>query len=256
MQPTTSQPKRPYRVKNELKFRELSVKKKERIAGCFFRITFYSEQLTGFSSSGFDDHIKLFFPQDNGEILLPTITDAGIVWPEGQRPLSRDYTPLAFDAERNELTIDFFIHPGGVASDWAASAAPGDKLIVGGPRGSLVIPIDYSWQLYLCDESSLPAVLRRLRTLPDHIVPQVWINAAFARPDTYLSDCPQADILWLDSAAMAERLRSLTIPSEDAFVWIAGEGREVKQLSDLLLATHSLESDAVRATAYWHKKEA
>lgn len=245
----------PYRVKNELKFRELSVINKEKVAGCFWRITFHSDGLADFSSAGFDDHIKIFFPAENGECLLPEITDAGIVWPEGHRPLSRDYTPLAFDAERNTLTIDFFIHEGGVASDWATHAGPGDRLITGGPRGSLVIPTDYSWQLYLCDESSLPAVLRRLRSLPGHITPQVWVNASAGQPEAYLNEIPQADILCLDSATMAGKLKAMTIPPEDYFIWIAGEGRDVKQLSDLLLATHKLDSDYLRATAYWHKKE-
>lgn len=255
MPPENCKKNRPYRVKNELKFRTLSVSKKEKIAGCFYRITFHSDQLAGFSSPGFDDHIKIFFPAENGEVLLPEVTDAGIIWPEGQRPLSRDYTPLAFNAERNELTIDFFIHDGGVASNWAASAAPGDRLIIGGPRGSLVIPADYSWQLYICDESSLPAVLRRLRDLPGHIIPRVWVNAVTPQIHSYLSEVQQADILWLDSAAMAEKLKALTLPTEDYFVWIAGEGRDVKQLSDLLLATHNPDSDYLRATAYWHKKE-
>jgi ferric-chelate reductase (NADPH) len=38
----------------------------------------------------------------------------------------------------------------------------GDKLVIGGPRGSLVVPEDYAWQLYVCDESGMPALRRRL----------------------------------------------------------------------------------------------
>lgn len=38
----------------------------------------------------------------------------------------------------------------------------GDKLTIGGPRGSLVVPEDYAWQLYVCDESGMPALRRRL----------------------------------------------------------------------------------------------
>ena len=64
----------------------------------------------------------------------PTVTEEGIVWPEGSRPPSRDYTPL-YDELRHELAIDFFIHDGGVASGWAMQAKPGDKLTVAGPRG-------------------------------------------------------------------------------------------------------------------------
>lgn len=38
----------------------------------------------------------------------------------------------------------------------------GDKLTIGGPRGSLVVPEDYARQLYVCDESGMPALRRRL----------------------------------------------------------------------------------------------
>jgi NADPH-dependent ferric siderophore reductase len=55
------------------------------------------------------------------------------------RPVSRDYTPL-YDEARHELALDFYIHDGGVASTWAMNAREGDKLTIGGPRGSLVVP--------------------------------------------------------------------------------------------------------------------
>jgi hypothetical protein len=45
----------------------------------------------------------------------PVVTDEGIVWADGVRPLSRDYTPL-YDEARHELALDFYIHDGGVAS--------------------------------------------------------------------------------------------------------------------------------------------
>lgn len=253
---STAQPKKklPKRVKNDLKFRELVVKTKETVAGCFYRIVFSSEQLAGFSSHGFDDHVKLFFPTDGGSCVLPQITDEGIVWADGPRPASRDYTPLAFEAERNELTLDFYIHDGGVASRWATTAKPGDTLMIGGPRGSLVVPTDYTWQLYICDESGLPAVRRRLLSLPDSISPLVMVNSHHEQTQPYLNEFTHAQIEWLDIESIAQKLKAIVIPAEDYFVWITGEGEEVKHLSDELLATHALDADYVRAVAYWHKK--
>ena len=128
----------PVRVKNELAFRRLIVKQVETVAGCFKRVVLGGEQLKGFSSRGFDDHTKLFFPASAGEeVAPPTVSDDGIVWPDGPRPQSRDYTPLSFNAETQELTLDFFLHDGGVASQWAENVQPGDPLVIGGPRGSL-----------------------------------------------------------------------------------------------------------------------
>ncbi|MWR42463.1 NADPH-dependent ferric chelate reductase, partial [Escherichia coli] len=157
-------PRYPQRVRNDLRFRELTVLRVERISAGFQRIVLGGEALDGFTSRGFYDHSKLFFPQPDAHFVPPTVTEEGIVWPEGPRPPSRDYTPL-YDELRHELAIDFFIHDGGVASGWAMQAQPGDKLTVAGPRGSLVVPEDYAYQLYVCDESGMPALRRRLETL-------------------------------------------------------------------------------------------
>ncbi|RPH31030.1 siderophore-interacting protein [Buttiauxella warmboldiae] len=249
-----SKPKLPQRVKNEIKFRELIVKSKLTVAGCFHRIVFTSPELAGFSSQGFDDHVKVFFPPEGGEFIRPSVTDDGIVWGEGPRPLSRDYTPLAFDAELNELTLDFYIHAGGVASMWAEKAGVGDALLIGGPRGSLVVPVDYAFQLYVCDESGLPAVRRRLAALPAHIKPIVLVNSHHAQPLDYLQEFAHAQVEWLDADAIASRISTIEFPETDYFIWLTGEGRDVKQLSDELLENRGLDADYVRAVAYWHHK--
>ncbi len=170
---TSRHPKYPQRVRNELRFRELTVLRVERIGSAFQRIVLGGEALEGFVSQGFDDHTKLFFPTAGAAFTPPEVTDEGINWGEGVRPATRDYTPL-YDADRHELAYDFFIHDGGIASSWALAAKPGDKLVIGGPRGSLVVPEDYAWQLYVTDESGMPALRRRLlglRQLPTR--PQV-----------------------------------------------------------------------------------
>lgn len=249
-----TKPHLPQRVKNELKFRELTVKNKETIAGCFHRIVFTSPELAGFSSQGFDDHVKVFFPPETGNFARPSVTDDGIVWGEGARPISRDYTPLHFDAARNELTLDFYIHDGGVASLWAENAQTGDTLLIGGPRGSLVIPVDYAFQVYVCDESGLPAVRRRLASLAQHISPLVLVNSHHPDTHDYLREFEHAHIEWLDTESIARRISELEFPSSDYFVWITGEGRDVKQLSDELLENRGLDGDYVRAVAYWHNK--
>ena len=75
---------------------------------------------------------KYFSPISSGTLNLPEVTEDGVVWKEGARPVSRDYTPLFFDGVAKTLTLDFFIHDGGVASDWAAQAQPGDALPLAG----------------------------------------------------------------------------------------------------------------------------
>lgn len=254
----------PRRVRNELRFRPVEVIASEFIANSFYRITFAGEALEGFTSSGFDDHIKVFFPDpQTGEFHLPEITEEGVVWKDGVRPVARDYTPLFFDPLQQRLTLDFYVHESGVASDWAASAKPGDVLAIGGPRGSLVVPEDYDFQLYICDETGLPAFKRRLQNLSgSQIKLFAWTDEATGRD--YLESLENVDVTWLGSGGMSSenvapliaQLNDITLPDEDYFIWLTGEGTAVKLLSDYFTGQRGRENDFVRAVAYWHQKQA
>lgn len=253
----------PHRVRNELRFRPVEVLASEFIANSFYRITFAGEALEGFTSAGFDDHIKVFFPDSNtGEFHLPEITEEGVVWKEGVRPVARDYTPLFFDPVQRRLTIDFYVHQSGVASGWAASAKPGDRLAIGGPRGSLVVPEEYDFQLYICDETGLPAFRRRLQALggrPCQLF--AWTDEATGRE--YLKSLKNVEVTWLGSGNMSRenvapliaQLDKMTLPEEDYFIWLTGEGAAVKRLSDYFISERGCESEFVRAVAYWHQKQ-
>ncbi|KOC88198.1 FMN reductase [Winslowiella iniecta] len=253
-----SAPKFPERVRNELRFRNLTVLRSVRIAGCFQRLVFGGDDLTGFASLGFDDHIKLFFPQPGSTFAAPTITDDGIIWENDIRPASRDYTPM-FDAARNELTLDFYLHQSGVASDWANQARPGDRLTVGGPRGSLVIPEDYHWQLYVCDETGMPALLRRLEALSQS-APPVEVTALISVQDAaskdYFAHLSGFNLEWFigdRQQAVAQRLAQLTLPEHDYYLWLTGEGKTVKDYSRIF-EQQQVDDRLLRAVAYWHSK--
>ena len=224
-------PRYPQRVRNDLRFRELTVLRVERISAGFQRIVLGGEALDGFTSRGFDDHSKLFFPQPDAHFVPPTV---------------------------HELAIDFFIHDGGVASGWAMQAQPGDKLTVAGPRGSLVVPEDYAYQLYVCDESGMPALRRRLETLSKLAVkPQVsaLVSVRDNACQDYLAHLDGFNIEWLahDEQAVDARLAQMQIPADDYFIWITGEGKVVKNLSRRFEA-EQYDPQRVRAAAYWHAK--
>ncbi|MTH45795.1 siderophore-interacting protein [Intestinirhabdus alba] len=247
----------PQRVRNALRFRELTVRRVERISAGFQRVVLGGDALDGFSSRGFDDHTKVFFPEPGSHFVLPTVTDEGIDWGQGVRPASRDYTPL-YDESRHELALDFFIHEGGIASTWAMQAREGDSLTIGGPRGSLVVPEAYAYQLYVCDESGMPALRRRLEALsqlsvrPDVIALVSVQDAAY---QDYLAHLDGFNITWMphDDRALDERLAQLAVPEKDYFIWITGEGRRVKKLSGRF-ETDRYDPQLVRAAAYWHQK--
>ena len=250
--------KYPQRVRNELRFRELTVLRVERISDAFQRVVLGGEALEDFSSRGFDDHTKLFFPQVGTTLTPPTVGDEGIVWADGIRPQARDYTPL-YDEANHELVLDFFIHDGGIASRWAVEAKAGDRLTIGGPRGSLVVPEDYAWQLYVCDESGMPALRRRLESIAKLPV-RPEIHAVVTVGDdsykAYLAHLSEFNITWVvghSEQAVADHLAALTVPGDDYFIWLTGEGKVVKRLSRQF-ETDAIDPQLVRASAYWHAK--
>jgi len=53
--------------------------------------------------------------------------------------------------------------------------------------------------------------------------------------------------------AVADRLATLSVPAEDYFIWLTGEGKVVKNLSRLF-ETDAIDQKLVRASAYWHAK--
>lgn len=248
----------PRRVRNTLRFRQLTVLRCEDITPAFRRIVLGGADLAGFSSSGFDDHTKLFFPAAGQPFTPPQVSEEGILWPDDVRPPGRDYTPL-FDARRQELAFDFYLHDGGLACQWARDAQPGDTLITGGPRGSLEVPEDYHWQLYVCDESGLPALRRRLEMIAAQgLRPAITALVSVRDRATiaYLDGLHEmADIQWLaagDEESIARHLGQIAIPQQDYFVWITGEGKLVKRLSAPL--EQRLDPQLLRVAAYWHDK--
>ena len=115
----------PQRVRNDLRFRELTVLRVERVSAGFQRVVLGGEALEGFSSRGFDDHTKVFFPAPGAAFVPPVVTDEGIDWGDGVRPQARDYKPL-YDESRHDLVPDFPIHDGGIDSNSEVEAKAGD----------------------------------------------------------------------------------------------------------------------------------
>jgi NADPH-dependent ferric siderophore reductase len=237
---TTTTPRAARRVRHELRFRLLEVLRVARPSPHLRRVTLGGAALAGFASLGFDDHVKLFFPAPGAaEPVLPTAGPNGPVYPEGERPAARDYTPRRFTA--TELEIDFVLHGEGPAATWAAQAAPGQRIGVGGPRGSFILPEDYDWYLMVGDETALPAIARRLaelQPLPSAAAVSVtWLHRDGAAPG-------QPD-------ALAAALRALPLPPGEGHAWVAAESAVARALRAVLVEGRGLDKGAVKAAGYW-----
>jgi NADPH-dependent ferric siderophore reductase len=250
------------RIRYETRLRLLQVHAVERITPKMKRITLGGDELAGFVSASYDDHVKLFFPLAGQEKpVLPTLGPNGPAFPEGAaRPVARDYTPRRYDAAANTLAIDFVLHGDGPATSWAAQAKPGQFLGVGGPRGSFVVPNGFDWYLLAGDETALPAIGRRLEELPPGTRALVVIEVADAGEQQRFDTRTRLDARWLhrggaepDALRLTKTVAELTLPPGDGYAWVATEATAAKALRRHLVEERGLRRDRVRASAYWRR---
>ncbi len=241
-------PRAPRRVRHEPRRRMLTVRQVETIAAHMVRVTL-SGDLEGFTSLGFDDHVKLFFPD-------------GTMNAEGApNMLGRDFTPRRYDPAKDTLEIDFAIHDAGPATRWAAQAKPGDTLALGGPRGSFIIPTTYDWHLLIGDETALPAISRRLAELPARTRTVVVVEVDGPDDETALPTAADATVTWVhrngvaagDSDVLAKTLANLKLPAGDYYGWVACESLIAKALRRQLIADHGANPKWLRAAGYWRR---
>ena len=231
--PETS--RRVERVRYELRRREVEVTAVDAIGDSFARITFHGEELADFQSAGFDDHIKFIFEDEDGELVR------------------RDYTPRAFDRDKRELTLEFALHGEGRACAWARAARPGQRAVIGGPRGSRIVPMDYDWHLLVADDSGLPAIARRLEELPANTQVTV-IAVADAAYRSRLATAAELQVHWVESAdALALAVSALELPGGEGFAWGAGEASAMKAVRQVLVEEKRHPTSAMRVAAYWRK---
>lgn len=216
------------RIRHELQRRDLEVTRIERLSPNFVAVTLQGESLASFRSDSFDDHVKLFFGDD----------------------AKRDYTPRSFDTARQELVLEFALHGSGAASDWARQAQAGQRLLVGGPRGSMVIPMDYDWHLLVGDDSALPAVRRRLEELPADT--RVIVVLQGAPEDRQLPAGPaNTQVRWVDTPeALHAAVTALQLPAGEGFAWAAGEATAMAALRAVLV-DKGLTKEQLKVAAYW-----
>ena len=219
------------RVRHELKRRHLTVTRVEELTPHFRSITFTDASLSDFVSASFDDHVKVF------------VDDA-----------RRDYTPRRFDNAARELVIEFALHGDGPAADWAGRAVPGSTLDIGGPKGSMIVPLDYDWHLLVGDETAFPAVARRLEELPAGAKAIVILQAADAADRRVFAGAASVDLTWVETDAQLQAaVRALALPAGDGYAWCAGEAFAMAALRKELVDVKGHPGEAIRAAAYWKR---
>lgn len=159
------------------------VERLERLSPSFLRVTLTGADLGDFADTGWDQRIKLIFPQpDSGLAHVPTGDDWYAVWrtlPDHQRNPIRTYTARAVRQAAREVDVDVVLHgdgsDDGPGSRWARAARPGDEVAIMGPNAAFPgdpgglefkFPAHADAVLLAGDETAVPAVTAILERLP------------------------------------------------------------------------------------------
>lgn len=224
------------------------------------RITLAGDDLAGYPNDGPGTHFKLVLPSPGQTgVPLPVPGPDGLEWPDG-RPAMRTYTPRHVDTAGRRLVVDFALHPhGGPATTWAASAGPGDNVVVTGGRGAYRIDPEAGFTVLAADETALPAVATILEDAPAGA--RVLLFAEVADAGEHLPFDTAADLstTWLHRGdagtgageRAAAAVRDAAFPDGPGRFWVGLEAGAMRTVRRHLIGERGVPKDSVYTRAYW-----
>jgi NADPH-dependent ferric siderophore reductase len=231
------------------------VRRTERLTPLMIRVTVHSAELTDFADNGTDQNVILYFYEPDVELPSPLTLESARAFFSTAWPTMRTYTVRRYDRERREIDIDFVVHSGGYAADWALAARPGDRLIFAGPSRAFEFAADVNCYLVAGDETALPAIGALLEQLPDSAAARVFVEIAgeseeqkLARPVTWLHRGPAEPGELLIAA-----VRSTPFPDGVVHAWIGAEAAAVRDLRHYLRDERGLRRNQASITVYWRR---
>ena len=158
-----------------------------------------------------------------------------------------------------ELDVEFVLHGDGPAAAWAAQAAPGQVLVLGGPGPNYQIDTDAHWFVLLGDDAALPALATILDALPAGMPTTGLIEVADAGEERALTTQAQAEITWLHrdpdpsqaDTALEAAVRALPIPEGDGRIYVGCEAAAMRRIRRHLITERGVDPARLVTRGYW-----
>jgi NADPH-dependent ferric siderophore reductase len=262
---------RPFRVF------DVCVSRVVRLSPSFVRVTLTGADLDRFADNGFDQRIKLAFPESPvAEAHLPSGADWYRRWrelPEDHRSPIRTYTVRAVRPRRLELDVDIVLHDGvdqgGPACRWARRARPGDRIAVLGPvagydgdHGGIGFrpPAGGGPLLLAGDETAAPAIAAILERLPGDARGLALLEVPYPEDVLEVGAPSGVVVRWLPRHGRAPGCelvpavqRAAAGPDLPVYTWLAGEAGVVTALRRHLVAERDFDRASVTFMGYWRR---
>jgi NADPH-dependent ferric siderophore reductase len=228
------------------------------------RVVLGGPGLTDFHAGEFTDHyVKLQFPAPGAGYSAPfDAEEIRARLPSEQWPRTRTYTVQDWDAEHQQLSIDFVIHGGaGVAGPWAAATGPGDRIQLQGPGGAYAPDPLADWHLMVGDSSVLPAISASLARIPAGVPVHVLVEVDSPEERRELHTPGELQLDWVQRApawpgaqsALCAAVRELAFPSGRVQCFVHGEASVVREIRRHLLVDRGLAREALSISGYWKR---
>ena len=250
-----------------------------RLGPSFLRVTFTGDDLHRFADNGWDQRVKLAFPESPAAVAhLPEGTDWYLRWrdlPAEVRSPIRTYTVRALRPALRELDVDLVLHggadQGGPACRWARRARIGDRLAVLGPEAGhggdhggigFRLPAALDRLLLAGDETAVPAVSAILERLPADARGTALLEVPHPDDVQELHGPAGMAVRWLvrygrpPGSELDPAVRQAAADRAPGYAWLAGEAGVVTGLRRHLVTERGIDRGAVTFMGYWRQDRA
>lgn len=227
-----------------------------RITPNMVRLRFGGDELRAWRTSGDpDERLTVAFPAPGAQRPpRPQIVDGA--WHYDDEPERRSYTVRR--VEKGTLDIDFVVHEGGVAPEWAMRAQPGDIAGLSLAGGWYERPADATEVLLVGDATALPAIGRIIEEMPSGVRAHAIIEVATADDAQAIDTRADVQYTWLigtgmgsSPSALPDTVRSLELPASGLYVWAAAEAAATRAIRKYLRVERNMPNSAMTVIGYW-----
>lgn len=258
----TDRPRRPARPQIELE-----VLSTRRLSPHLVRLVLGGEGFARFTTNAFTDrYVKIFFSPSGEELHPPfDVAELRATLPADRVPVTRTYTVREVNEVEGWLAIDFVVHGDeGLAGPWAASAVPGDRVVLTGPGGGYAPDPTADWHLLVGDESALPAIAAALDALPDDAEGDAFVEVGGPEDEVPLTAPAGVELRWVHRGDVANGTTTLLADAVAAAPWrdgrvhafVHGERESVKALRDVVLHQRGVTREHLSISGYWARGRA